>query len=162
MNRTPRTLHHVTLNSGHVRANSPRSEVRASTIDRLLPIMDAALDPDMTAVVPLTGGRFRLSASCGGETLLVVLLGMVAGQWIPVMMMGVSPETSEDAAGLWLLLHAEGADLSTHPDSVPPSPWCAVRMLPGALLFPKVMRELGDFERCIAWTWIEMLEPAST
>jgi hypothetical protein len=162
MNRTERTLHHITLNTGHVRADSPRSEVLATTIDRLIPVMDAALDPDLAASISLPGGRFRLSAGCAGETLLVTLLGMDAGQWIPIMQMGVGPEVSEDGTRLWLLLQAGGAIRRTRPDVVPPAPWCAARLLPGAVLFPQVVHQLGDLERGIAWTWIEMLGPAST
>lgn len=39
----------------------------------------------------------------------------------------------------------------------PGEPWCAVRLEPGIALYPETAHWLGDFERCLAWAWLERL-----
>jgi hypothetical protein len=46
--------------------------------------------------------------------------------------------------------------LATDRDEVPPEPWCAARIEVGSLAFPDEMLWLGDFERCLAWAWLEL------
>jgi hypothetical protein len=59
---------------------------------------------------------------------------------------------------LWNLLHkpAQGMlPLATQGGQPPTVPWCAARLEIGITLHPLPTEWLGDFERCIAWAWMD-------
>ena len=37
----------------------------------------------------------------------------------------------------------------------PEPPWCAVEIHPALALYPAAAEWLGDFERCVAWAWVD-------
>jgi hypothetical protein len=42
----------------------------------------------------------------------------------------------------------------------PETPWCAATTLPeGAIADPEAYKWLGDFERCLAWSWLTRENP---
>jgi len=39
--------------------------------------------------------------------------------------------------------------------ALPQAPWCAARLETGLALYPGAAVWLGDYERLVAWAWIE-------
>jgi hypothetical protein len=57
------------------------------------------------------------------------------------------------------MLH-ENIKLATRADYLPPdNPWAAIRTEVGLADHPSDIEWLTDFERCLAWTWLERVGP---
>jgi hypothetical protein len=142
-------IHHVTLNSGH-----DRLSYRHEVADDIMPIMQ-----DLLARM-LAGGRvplpvmdgYSLSGAAEGRCLTATVWS--DGE-VPLVTIGVAGEP-ECGAELWRGLH-ESTDqpLTTDPAAQSPVPWCAARLEAPAILHPGALTWLGDFERCLAWAWLE-------
>jgi hypothetical protein len=141
---------HYTLNSGNVRT-SPRSEVADHVIAAMAPFV---LVGDHRLPGPL-GDRYRLVVPAADAGFLAT----VFRDQLPLVTIAVAG-TEADAHEMWPAI--EGLYLSIYPDPlarVAPErpatlPWCAVVVVNAAQLGDAV-RWLGDFERCLAWTWLE-------
>jgi hypothetical protein len=147
-------LLHYTLNTGHTR-HSPRSEVRDDVIAALRPLL---AEDGRKPLLSLEG--YVLQTTRGGSGLLCsIWRGAEA-----LAVFGVCA-TKDAAEGLWNALEQgylavteqpgfRSADFEAprQPEAVP---WCAA-----AVFAPTVSEAfwIGDLERCIAWTWIEMVE----
>ena len=60
-------------------------------------------------------------------------------------------------AEIWRTLHQVAAlPCVTSPDHQPRAPWCGIVLEPALSRHPKAAKWLGDFERCLAWAWLEM------
>lgn len=139
-------LNHVTLSTGHTR-RSPRAEVSSATIEWLNPWLSALLAEGGTQPLPepslaaysaaahIESGGLVMTVFCDGDA--IVTFGVAA--------------RSRQSAELWAYLCA-GKPLLL---SVPAVPWCAVALREGYLNHPDASGWLGDFERCVAWTWLE-------
>jgi hypothetical protein len=79
---------------------------------------------------------------------------------------GVAPaDPRPGASQLWEMLHdnplpwlsprAGALQPMTWPRHVPAGPWCAVRFELGLAMHQQAADWLGDFERCIAWAWLD-------
>lgn len=129
-------MNHYTLNTGHNR-ESPRSEVS----DDAIAVCRQLLSP----------GRHQLPGVIGGYTLAVPLadfgwLGTVYQARAPIATIGVAVD-ERDATIIWpAIVKMYGADVEA-----PPLPWCAVVLH----VVSPAYEWLGDFERCMAWAWIE-------
>ncbi len=140
----PDYIWHVTLQSGHSR-RSMRSEIDDGVIDELAPLLES----DGERPMPRIAGR-RLRITRSGRTLLATVFAGSA----PICTIGVAGR-SRGAARLWQALHDGAHELATHADDQPAAPWCAARLEVGLVMYPEDATWLGDFERCLAWTWIE-------
>lgn len=143
-------IHHVTLNTGEVR-RSPRGEVDDETISALKPMV----------VKMLAGGKpgipntdYFINGAGDGNSLVVTIW---ADDETPVVTIAVVLH-SKRGAGLWRMMHDKhkGLALKTLPDDYPPAPWLAARFDPGFYLYNDTWDWLGDFERCLAWTFYEI------
>lgn len=159
-----RHLHHVTLTTGHVRPRSPRSEVLDETVDALRPVVEAVLDGKRMPISRRLPG-YTLNGTSDGRCCAITLWGQDDGtkgpKWTPILTMGIAPLDSISAAGLWHALHQmahPGMPVITDPAEVPPGPWCADRLEIGSSMYPEALDWTGDLSRCLAWTWIEMLD----
>lgn len=164
-----RYIEHVTLTTGHTR-RSPRSEVSDEVVAMLRPLLDRALRGEHVAIpgaVPactMTGGVHGRCCAVTVWSQDPVSGGTARPQPVPIATVGVA-EHSRCGAYLWRHLHETAQppqQLATRPDQVPPEPWCAARLEVGAALVPEAMEWLGDLERCIAWTWLEILSGRET
>lgn len=63
--------------------------------------------------------------------------------------------TPRGAEKLWHLLWTGVEGPAVPVDAQPDAPWCAVRLELGILADLPAAEWLGDFERCLAWTWLE-------
>lgn len=137
-------LEHITLNTGH-RRSSPRAEVSAAAIDELRNLLDWALRSKAPTPIPTRPG-YAISATGEGACLIATVF---AGER-PLVMVGVAGDVGQGAA-LWRMLGANG--------SSPAESWCAARLLPSITVGDMgEMQWLGDFERCLAWAWVDMME----
>ena len=73
----------------------------------------------------------------------------------------VGADGGDHARAAWDAVAAEGA---TDPASLrrPPAPWLIVALLPALTAWDRTRWDwLGDFERCLAWAWLELVEGAT-
>jgi hypothetical protein len=150
--KVPKSLVHVTLTTGHERL-SRRTEVMPATMPVVTELLAGALS-GTKAVVPMPGPKTLLTAFASGRDLLVTVR---AAGGNPLATVGVSPGPGE---ALWRSLHDGSAlPIVTRPDRPPSGPWCAARLELGLVSQPGAAMWLGDFERCVAWVWLEQLMP---
>lgn len=124
-------LRHITVESGH-EAVTARADVGAEIIDLLAPLVSQAIDTGARVEVP--GGYWMQCQLRDGG--LAVGIGHEAGGDAILVGMDVQP--------------ADGADLPVLRVSM------AIQLageIAGRLY--EVAAEIGDLERCIAWTWLE-------
>lgn len=147
-------IEHVTLTTGHRRV-SRTNEAGADIIGKLLAIFpkDGA-----THVVAMPGFEIThlLRVTRSSTSLLATVMECCCE--IPVVTVGVGLSPEEDAR-LWQLLHAEATlPCSTNGKLSPARPWVAARLEIGVILSsPTLVFALGDFERCLAWAFVEQL-----
>ena len=138
-----RYLMHVVIDTGD-RRRSYRSEAADNTVTHLRKQIEAMLAEEHVEIRP----GYRLTGNAHGSALLATVC--VGEQ--PLVTIGVAAR-SQSSARLW----EELINVKTVRDDVarPEAPWCAVRLHSHLLLDPMAASWLGDFERCLAWAWIE-------
>lgn len=158
------TLAHVTLDTGHVSA-SLRSAAREESIALLrASLASAPLSSGELAPVPGRDGYAYL-ATVERAGLLVTLVRVAPHGPAPVLTFGVACDDSY--ADLWALLHRQrnalpGAIPRTEPGDPPAPPWLAVRLEACAASVPPAdLLWMADFERTMAWAWLETLRAAA-
>lgn len=139
-------LTHLTLLTGHSR-QSWRHEIDPAALAQCRALLDQALRGGQVSLAPSLHG-YSMKATSEGDAMLCTALADVHGKPAPLVTFGASASAGVD---LWRLLGQSG--------NPPPSPWCAVRVEPGLALAPEAAHWLGDFERCIAWAWLDRLTP---
>lgn len=143
-------LNHITLSTGHTR-RSPRAEVSQDTIKMLRPWLDACIKYIDDYPLPGTLGSnhgFVMSASVFHGGLICHAGHMQNG---PLVTFGVA-ERSRQSGELWSWLCAQYG--SAQALQAPGTPWCAVALHPAYMRQHGVSAWIGDFERCVAWTWL--------
>jgi hypothetical protein len=143
---------HYTLNTGHTR-ESPRSEVRDEVLRILRPLLGAGKHD-----LPIEGYQLVLDTLGGGA-----LATVYRGADVPVVTIGIAPDAAA-AEVLWPHLESlylriaelPGLRSADFPVARRPAqtPWVAAVVI-GPM--PREAYWLGDFERCLAWAWIESL-----
>ncbi len=143
-------LHHYTVNTGHNRV-SRKSEVPADIIAICRPL----LDPGRRQSMPGIGKPYTVESVRQSN-------GLVFTVWKkdqPLITCGVA-ENAEAAAEIWPQLESlylrvtelpglRSADFVS-PKQPPDLPWIAV-----VTIVPSFEPWLGDFERCLAWSFLE-------
>lgn len=97
-------------------------------------------------------------AAVGGATDRAVTVGVSFSAPTPIVTLGVAP-TSIAGADLWPRIVPGGGEEQLPRPSAPPVPWCVAKLQPTALLWSEAVSWLGDFERCIAWAWVDVDVP---
>jgi len=137
---------HLTLNTGHARITK-RAEIDDSVIRKMKPLLVTGVHPLRKFHKEFRDYRVMVTSPKSTGMLATIYRGKV-----PILMMGVAGEESH-AKEVWESL-AETYEfaLKEHAPMRPKStPW-----LGAAILRPDdAMDWLGDFERCLAWTWME-------
>lgn len=144
---------HVTLNTRDSRV-SPRDEVSPSVRAMLRPLLADGLHP-----LPGPLG-YDLAITTIGAALIATVYRR--NDNAPLVMIGVAADFS-GSPELWAALVdllASAPAASVHGADAPlerptETPWCGA-----VVLFP-TRREaewLGDFERCLAWAWVDLVE----
>jgi hypothetical protein len=139
-------LRHVTLDTGHSR-RSPRDEADPAAVA----VVEAHLERALAAGGdPILDLGYSLEARAAGLGLLGTIL-TAAGR--PVLTFGVAPR-GRVSGPLWALLH-ESRSYPTGRQPPPQTPWLAARF-ETAELVPAVAAWAADYERLVAWAWIDM------
>ncbi len=144
-------LNHITLSTGHTR-RSARAEVSDGTIGALTPWLQSAIAHKDDYPLPGTLGTadgFVAQVSVEHGALLCSVGQQQTG---PLVTFGVAAR-SRQSGELWAMLCAQyGAAEAL---MAPATPWCAVALHSAFALQHGMAAWIGDFERCVAWTWIE-------
>jgi hypothetical protein len=145
-------VHHLTIDSGHAR-RSWRHEIEPAALAASRALLQRALTAPDGAPVPLPVPlqRYHMAASAPGRCLVAVVSADDGGQLLQLITLGVAPH-SRCGATLWRRLMQ--GDAAQPP---PPAPWCAVRLHPHLAAELDAAYWLGDYERCIAWAWLDLL-----
>lgn len=148
----PRYIRHVTLTTGHVR-ESWRHEISDEALAacrRLLTEMTATEG----AIAQIPGvGDYCLSGTAAGACLVATIWSGAPSVCIATI--GVAAQ-SRCGARLWRELHRWGqTPVVTDPAHCPAEPWVAVALEAGLAQHGEAAQWLGDFERCLAWAWVE-------
>lgn len=146
---------HVTLTTAHVRDSYPE-EVGDAELTVLADLLSSALDgaePEIPGVDP---PGCTLTATRRGRCLLATVWTPARA---PLATIGVAAH-SRCGSPLWRILHGSATSpVATRADDVPPEPWCAVLLEVGLASHPAAAHWLGDFERCLAWSWLHRVTP---
>lgn len=146
-------LHHITLSTGHTR-RSPRAEVSDDTIQALTPWLQAALAyQDDYALPGALGTRdgYVMQASVKDGALICHVGQLKAGRLVTFGIAARSRQSGE----LWVWLCAQYGSATAL--QAPGTPWCAVHLHPAYMQQQGMGSWVGDFERCVAWTWLQGL-----
>lgn len=161
----PKTINYLTINTG-LNIVTAAYEVRNDVIERLIEWLPARLNTGKYNPLPmpdLENFIFRFTAE--GSALFVNLNGTRMPQpndppgmsmLIPLLSFGVAPD--EGAANmLWPVMLQHCPRVAPVPR--PAAPWCVVATYPALDDYPDNMEWAPDFERCLAWAWINQTEP---
>lgn len=134
-------MNHYTLNTGHNRV-SPRSEV----LDEIIEMCQPWLLPGEHHLPNPGGYRLVVPGVPAGW------LGTVYQADVPICSIGVAAN-HEESAVIWsalMRMHDKIAYVGGDPVE-PQPPWCSVLLIASS---PSI-EWLGDFERCMAWAYLE-------
>lgn len=144
-------LNHVTLSTGHTR-RSPRTEVGDDVIRAFSPWLKKSLAFDRPALLPgPLGARDGFAATMWvdkGAFRCTVL----DDANVETFTFGIAAR-SRQSGELWASMAAQYG--TPQPMATPGASWCAVALLRGYAKQHGVSAWAGDFERCLAWTWID-------
>jgi hypothetical protein len=159
--KKPKYIKHITLQSGHSR-DSYAGEVRPDIIALCQVMIGECLATDGVRVnfpadLKLDGYTLMCGRFGGGELTGSVWFGKT--EPVPLVNFAIASK-SRSGKHLWNALH-EQATLppATDPQPCPPEPWIAVSIEPDIEYYADALEWLGDFERCLAWAWIEYEKP---
>jgi len=152
-------IEHITLNTGHRRVSS-HGEVAAWIYE---PLSYVFPDDGNNHCVPMPefGDTHSLSVSRNGTNLLTTVVQRSDGVSVVTVGIGLQPDSSTRT---WRFLH-KTAQLRciTRPQEVPVRPWVAARLEMGLNISSlSFILTLGDFERCLAWAFLEHLARESS
>ncbi len=143
-----RYIYHVTLLTGDTR-QSWRHEVDPKVMPVASAMLDRALAGERVAIAGVEG--YEITAAAGGRCCLVTA-------WrgdTPLVTIGIAAR-SRCGAELWRRLHEDPwTPLATSAAQCPPEPWCAAQIQPGLVPFMLDAHWLADFERVMAWAFLE-------
>ena len=145
-------LHHITLSTGHTR-RSPRAEVSDDTVQALTPWLQAALAYQHDYPLPghLGAYGYVMQAYLREGALICHVGQLYAG---PLVTFGVAAR-SRQSGELWAWLCAQYGSATAL--QAPGTPWCAVHLHPAYMQQQRDLNDwVGDFERCVAWTWLNL------
>ena len=142
-------IYHVTLQTGHSR-QSWRNEIDPEALRATADLLARALQHGPVEL-PVKPAGYTMRATAEGRCMLATVLH---DEDAPIVTLGVAT-TSRCGAGLWRALVTTGDQSLGNIAQPPGAPWCAVRLEVGLQLMSDAVGWLGDFERCVAWAWLD-------
>lgn len=144
-------IRHITLQTAHSR-NIEKSEISAESIEFCTDLITSCLlNPNEKVSIKNFDGYYFSAGNTGGKS----LFGTVWYGELPLVTFVVAKK-SRNAAKVWQELHRNVTlEAKTDVKDVPSVPFIAVSVQVTANLVPDAMSWLGDFERCIAWAWMD-------
>lgn len=160
-NSSTQYMNHITLTTGHNR-KSPRSEVSQKTIDLIAPWLKEAIKSEKPISLPRKDlSNYTALVSESDDGLIVSVFGQSKqienGRPLPLVTFHVVRKEGS-AAEMWK--HAQAPYMLPIASGLkcPAVPFAAVSTWPTSFMFFDALVWLGDFERCVAWTWLEQQE----
>ncbi|MGO9133312.1 MAG: hypothetical protein ACLP8A_04575 [Methylovirgula sp.] len=141
-----RSILHIVLQSGE-----RHRSYRTAADDAIVAVLRPLLAKDGEHVLPMIDAR-RMWITRSGRLLLATVWANV-----PLCTFAVADQLV-GADKLWMMIH-EDTQTKTHPDHVPPPPWCAVRREAGLIGHPDDKGWLSNFEHNLAWAWLAAKAP---
>lgn len=145
-----RYLSHLTLDTGHV-LRAPRKELD----EAVLTIVRQGIDEALYGLSPVIRPGYTLSATQEHGALLATVLTETRE---PICTIAVACDARQGES-LWAALKDPEPGGAIAIGEPPAAPWCAVRLYPGLASHVGALAWLGDFERCVAWAWIDRSTP---
>ena len=140
-------LNHITLTTGDIR-RSYRDEVSDDIVSKCRDLLASALRG--ATPIPNVEPACTMQATGTAKGLLVTVYGP---ERAPLLTMAVARH-SQAGSKLWRMM-IETATTPIVPLDCPPEPWCAARLEIGITRHMAASHWLGDFERVLAWTWLD-------
>ena len=134
-------LWHLTTTTGHGR-RSYRNEVDPAVVT----LVRQQLGEALAGIDVVVRDGYALTAKAVGTALVAT----VSGPKGTLVTIGVARK-SRDAARLWQMLQSKSDAIG----EMPRPPWCAVALHPAIAGDPIAATWLGDYERCLAWAWVD-------
>lgn len=154
-------LNHITLNTGHI-ARTNRADVATAITPLLAEWLLDTINTGKAHALPVAElSHISAQVFMQHGALVVTVSAPVgphqqgkpfSGKTMPMVTFGVATR-SRHGESLWsMLVNAFGCVNGLQP---PTTPYCAVAIHPGIAAYTGPIEWLGDFERCVAWAWIE-------
>lgn len=152
-----RYIHHVTLTTGAC-GRSWRHEISPEAMHVVAAMLDAVL-VEREVGIPATDPPCTVSVTAEGRCMIATVYGPDYQRMrTPLATFGVAAK-ARCGAPLWRVMHHHAVGvIATREDERPNEPWCAVRLEPGIAIHESAAHWLGDFERCLAWAWLDHIE----
>ncbi|CAL8981524.1 hypothetical protein RHODGE_RHODGE_02851 [Rhodoplanes serenus] len=151
-----RYVEHVTMTTGDVR-RTLRSEVADRDVAVCSALLRRVLSRTVSAsTVPIPR---RPGYSLGGRAAGGCMAATVWADGPPSVVIATIGIATRSLCGarLWRDLHRYGSGpVVTDPAWCPPEPWLAVALERGIVAHVDATDWLGDFERCLAWAFLEL------
>jgi hypothetical protein len=140
-----RYILHMTLGTGDIR-RSWRHEVEDGVVSLIRQQI-----AEMLAGLPV---EVRPGYAMAGAAAGAALLATVSRDRVPLVTIAVAAK-AKASARLWDELRRPVPGAAAAAGEPPQAPWVAARLWPALARDPEAAAWLGDFERCLAWAWIE-------
>lgn len=149
-------IRHITLTTGHVRdsLSDEISQIALAYFTQLIHDLNKSnTHVDLSPYFP----GYTINGAIEGNNLIAT----VWCDYLPVVTIGVAA-FSHEGRRLWEVMHQDQSwSTQTKSDQKPSLPWCAAKLQPGLMLYPEASEWLGDFERCLAWAFINIRNSSS-
>lgn len=169
--KSPTAFNHITLNNGHS-CTQVRDSVLAIEVERMATLIAGGLRQGGWTTLDFDGEEWPIHVELIDSAVLVgIFLPSSDGHSDkPVVAIGVSAHQSAGAR-VWQRLHAHAGDIDARHSTPPPdSPWVGVSLdlyavtvvsLENFAASMSLPGWLDDFERCLAWGFVSLLEAGS-
>jgi hypothetical protein len=169
--QAPTAFEHITLNTGHS-CTQVRDSVSDDVAERMAALIRNGLQHGGWTTLDFDGEAWPIHVELIDSAVLVgIFLPSENGhREKPVVAIGVSAHQAAGAR-VWERLHAHAGEIDArHSTSPPNAPWICVSLdlyavtvvsLENFAASISLMSWLGDFERCLAWGFVSLLETTS-
>lgn len=154
-------INHLTLSTGHI-SRTIREDIGDEVIDLLKPWLNNAIESGEKMPLPVAElSHFAASAYIESGGLVVTVFAPTGphetgkpakNTEMPLVTFAIAIRSRHRP--LWDIMIANCDNLKDGL-KMPDMPWIAVNLYETSVLYPDSLAWLGDFERCVAWTWLE-------
>lgn len=148
-------IKHITLQTAHIR-NCEKKEVSEEALaycDSL--IEQCLLNPQAKKPIAVDGYSVTMSSTYSA---LVVTVWYGTQNPLPIVTFSCVTK-SRNSLKIWRELHRYATlPTQTQEHNPPQTPYLAVSLHATAIDYSDAINWLGDFERCVAWAWIDYLK----
>lgn len=141
-------INHYTVNTNHLR-ESPRSEVTKEALEFCTEILNTMLTGKSADIVD----SYKIHGTIEKNYCLAVIFKATDKNKTPLIKIGITNNENE-AKTVWLAI-ANNDDLPI--TNLPSTPFVIARITDHGISDFELLQWVGDFERVLAWAWIEKI-----